>query len=261
MRILGVIPARYYSTRFLGKPIVSILGKPMVQYVYEQARRSKNLEEVIVATDDTRIEEVVKKFGGKAVLTSPEHTTGTDRLTEIAFEMGKDYDIIVNIQGDEPLIEHRIIDQCIEPFRNDFKAQDVVTLVHTIKKEEDLKNPNVVKVVTDKEGFALYFSRSMIPFPFQLYKDGLKFEEAYKFTVLYRHIGIYAYKRDFLMELASWKPTPLEMIENLEQLRILENGKKIRVVETEYESVGVDIPEDLRKVEEILKHRWGLEHI
>lgn len=261
MKTLGVIPARYNSSRFPGKPLSLIMGKPMITYVYEAATRAKTIDKVIVATDDSRIVEAVEKFSGTAVMTSPDHVTGTDRLTEIAFEQGKDYDLIVNIQGDEPLIEAKVIDQCVEPFLNDFAGQEVVTLAHTVKRNDELHNPNVVKLVFDKDGFALYFSRSMIPFPFQLHKDGVSLDEAAKYTVFYRHVGIYAFKRDALMEFSALKPTPLEMLEKLEQLRLLENGKKIRVIETDYESHGVDTPDDIRRVEEILKHRWGLKHL
>lgn len=259
MKTLGVIPARYSSTRFPGKPLAQIMGKPMLQYVYEAVSRSELVDEVVVATDDSRIVDAVAKFAGKAVLTSPDHATGTDRLTEVVFSIGEQFDTVINVQGDEPLIEEKVIDQCLEPFAQSPEAQDIVTVVHPIDDPEDLRNPNVVKVVTDNDGYAIYFSRSMIPFPFQFYKEEKDFSEALKFTVFYRHIGLYAYRKDFLMEFAEWKPTPLEMIESLEQLRILEHRRRVRVVESEYRSIGVDVPEDIEIVEEVLRKRWGIQ--
>lgn len=241
MKVLGIIPARYQSTRLPGKPLCLIDGKPMIWHVYHQAKKSAYLEEVLVATDDERIVECVTGFGGKAVLTSREHRTGTDRLAEVA----KVYqaEIIVNIQGDEPLIHPEMIDQAILPLLG--QSQLVMsTLKKEITETEELTNPNAVKVVTDKDNKALYFSRSLLPYPRE------KGE-----CPVYKHIGLYAYKREFLLKFSQMAPTPLEKAESLEQLRVLENGYSIYVAKTSYSSIGVDTPEDLKKVEAILQSR------
>jgi 3-deoxy-manno-octulosonate cytidylyltransferase (CMP-KDO synthetase) len=235
MGVIGVIPARYQSTRLPGKPLADILGKPMIQWVYENAVRSELLDEVIVATDDDRVLEAVEGFGGKGVMTSAHHRTGTDRVAEIA--ANTDAVIVVNIQGDEPFIKPGMIDEAVEPLLEDERIP-MSTLKHEILEEEDLRNPDVVKVVTDESGFALYFSRSLIPFP--------RHEEHHR---AYEHIGLYGFRRSFLLEYARMEPTGLERTESLEQLRVLERGFRIKVVETKaaYIPLSVDTREDLEK--------------
>lgn len=235
MKILCVIPARYASTRLPGKPLRLIAGAPMIVRVYERAKLSSCVTDVIVATDDERILKAVEEHGGKAMMTRADHKTGTDRLAEVA-EHFTDIDVIVNVQGDEPLIDPKLIDNLAKQFETD-KDLQMATVKTEIKNDEDKANPNNVKVVTDKEGYALYFSRSLIPYP---RKTGL--------AKVYKHIGIYAYKRDFLLKYAKMSSTPLEETESLEQLRALENGYKIKVIETDKEFVGVDTEEDLKKV-------------
>lgn len=244
MRIVGVIPARYGSTRLEGKPLVDIHGKPMVQYVYECARKSRCLDEVLIATDDVRIRDAVEGFGGKVVMTSPAHLTGTDRVAEAVRDLN--VDIIVNVQGDEPLLEPILIDECVEPLRRDASGQ-MATVMKRIDKESAFGDPAVVKVVRDLAGRALYFSRSLVPFPRNRTQD---------FKV-YEHIGIYAFTKDCLLGFSKLSPTPLERIEGLEQLRALENGIPIQVVETqcECELVSVDTPADLERVRCILARR------
>jgi len=239
MQVIGVIPARYGSTRFEGKPLADIWGKPMIQYVYEQARKASILDEVIVATDDLRIKEAVERFWEKAAMTSPKHPTGTDRSGEVIKNL--DVNIVINIQGDEPLIDPELIDEVGQPLLDDPKIE-MATLAHEITTKEEHMNPNVVKVVTDTQGFALYFSRSLIPYP----------RKTENFHV-YEHIGIYAYRKDFLLKFIQLPPTPLERTESLEQLRALENGHKIKVIITEkYTGLSVDTREDLEKVKAIL---------
>ena len=239
MNAVAIIPARYASTRLPGKPLVDICGKPMIQRVYEQAAKARLVSSVAVATDDERIYEAVLGFGGRVVMTSVAHQSGTDRVCEAASILGKKADIIVNMQGDEPLIEPAAIDAAIAPMLEDARLQ-VCTLKTRISSQEDYNNPNVVKVVTDLDGWALYFSRSMVPY-------------AKNPCILYKHIGLYVYRREFLERFHSMKPSPLEEAEGLEQLRALEAGVRIKVVETEYNSVSVDTPEDLEKVRGIFK--------
>jgi 3-deoxy-manno-octulosonate cytidylyltransferase (CMP-KDO synthetase) len=243
MRIVGIIPARYGSTRLEGKPLKYICGKPMIQYTYETAQKAKLLNQVVVATDDRRIEEAVERFGGLACLTSVNHKTGTDRIAEVARNM--DADIVVNIQGDEPLLDSLQIDEAIQPMIDD-RSLKVCTLCRPIQNEEDLKNPNVVKTVFDLNGNALYFSRSLIPYP--------RKTEGYQ---TYEHIGIYVYDREFLLQYIHMPQTPLEISESLEQLRILENGVRLKVVVTKYreKSLSVDTAEDLEAVRRIIEAR------
>ena len=240
MKVLCVIPARYASTRLPGKPLKDIAGKPMVVRVYERASQAGLVNETLVATDDERIKTAVEAAGGKAMLTRADHATGTDRLAEVA-EAYPDVDLIVNVQGDEPLIEPGLIDQLAGLFANepDLKMATVKT---EMKDEAEQKNPNNVKVVCDKAGYALYFSRSLMPYP---RKGGCP---------VYKHIGIYAYRRDFLLHYAKMEPTPLEQAESLEQLRAMENGYRIKVVETKAKFVGVDTVEDLARVNEIYRN-------
>ncbi len=250
MKISAVIPARYASTRFEGKALADILGKPMVQHVYERTSKASLVSEVIVATDDERIAAAVRAFGGRVEMTSRAHETGTDRLAEVAARL--DSEIIVNVQGDEPLIEPAMIDEAIAPMVED-AAIPMGTLKSRIKSLHDFLSPNVVKVVTDWEGFALYFSRSPLP-NFRDKWNDLKDEKFASGKLLcYKHVGLYVYRREFLLQYAQMSPTYLELAEKLEQLRVLENGYRIKVVETEHESIGVDTPGDLEKVLERLK--------
>ncbi|MDP2681989.1 MAG: 3-deoxy-manno-octulosonate cytidylyltransferase [Deltaproteobacteria bacterium] len=256
MHVVAIIPARYASTRLNGKPLLHIAGKPMIQWVYERAKKAKLTNDVIAATDDKRVFDAVRYFGGTAVMTSPEHRTGTDRIAEAAD--GLNADIIVNVQGDEPLIEPEMIDEAIRPLTNDSEIV-VATLKTKIRDEAELNNPNVVKVVTDKNDFALYFSRYPIPYvreqanpPIPPLGKGGKGGLGH-----YKHIGLYVYRKDFLLKFAKMKPTPLEEAEKLEQLRVLENGYKIKVVETEHDSIGVDTEEDMERVRKIVIKNHG----
>ena len=243
MKVAVVIPARYASTRFEGKPLAMLLGKPMIQHVYERSRKACGVDSVIVATDDDRIFDAVKSFGGEVVMTSADHQTGTDRLAEVA--AGLDSDLIVNVQGDEPLIYPEMIEAALAALEAAPLAA-MSTLKYKITDVDDIKSPSVVKVVVDRDDFALYFSRHAIPFN----RDEAKGPHL---PVYYKHIGLYVYRRDFLMKFAGMDSTPLENAEKLEQLRALENGYRIKVVTTEYDTVGVDEPQDLIKAEEILK--------
>ena len=251
MKITAIIPARYASTRFEGKALAGIMGKPMVQHVYERTARASLVSEVVVATDDERIAAAVRAFGGRAEMTARSHETGTDRLAEVAARL--ESEIIVNVQGDEPLIEPAMIDEAIGPLVAD---PEIVmgTLKTRIKSLHDFLSPNVVKVVTDWEGFALYFSRSPLP-NFRDKWNDLKDEKFASGRLLcYKHVGLYVYRREFLLQYAQMSPTYLELAEKLEQLRVLENGYRIKVVETEHESIGVDTPGDLEMVLERLRH-------
>jgi len=239
MKITAIIPSRYNSNRFPGKPLKDICGKTMVQRVYEQVKKVNLIDIVIIATDDQRILNEVKKFKGKVVMTSKNHKTGTDRLVEVAKKI--DSDIIVNVQGDEPLIKPSVIESAIEPLLLD-NTLEMCTLKHLIKDEEKINNPNVVKVITDKNNNAIYFSRSKIPFA----RNSKKFK-------YYKHIGLYVYRKDFLLDYDNMDPTPLEKQESLEQLRLIENGYKIRVIETKYNSIGVDTKKDLIEVRKKLE--------
>jgi 3-deoxy-manno-octulosonate cytidylyltransferase (CMP-KDO synthetase) len=243
MRVLGIIPARYASTRLPGKPLVDILGKPMIQHVYEHASRAKALDDLIVATDDERILTAVQAFGGKARLTSREHNTGTDRAAEVA--SGLEVGVVVNIQGDEPFVEPGMIDEIVQPLLDDPKLP-MCTSMHEVSDPRDFANPNVVKVVADLSGNALYFSRSLIPYP--------RRSEGHR---VFEHIGLYAYRKEFLMKYTRLPQTPLEKLESLEQLRALEHGYRIRVVETRqnYIPLSVDTPEDLEKARALALRR------
>jgi 3-deoxy-manno-octulosonate cytidylyltransferase (CMP-KDO synthetase) len=250
MKITAIIPARYASTRFEGKALADIKGKPMVRHVYERTAMAQLVSEVVVATDDERIATVVRAFGGRVVMTSKDHETGTDRLAEVA--AGLDSEIVVNVQGDEPLIEPVMIDEAIRPLVED-PTIVMGTLKSRIRNLHDFLSPNVVKVVTDRNGFALFFSRSPLP-NFRDKWNDLK-DEAFNSGKLlcHKHVGLYVYRRNFLLQYARMAPSQLELSEKLEQLRVLENGYRIKVVETAYESIGVDTPGDLEKVIERLK--------
>lgn len=242
MKAIVIIPARYGSTRFPGKPLVEIDGKPMIQHVYEQAKQAT--DEVWIATDDLRIEAAVNKFKGKCVMTSSEHRSGTDRLAEAIENIpnGNEFDIVVNIQGDEPFIKPMQITQLISLFEKNQKTQ-IATLVKEITELEDVFNTNKPKVVRGIGGEALYFSRSPIPFV----RDEEK-NEWYKKHTFYKHIGVYAYLTNVLKEISELKASPLEKAENLEQLRWLENNYTITTDVTEYENLSVDTPEDLNVI-------------
>ena len=239
MRTLCVIPARYASTRLPGKPLADICGKPMICRVLERARCARKPDKVIVATDDERICDAVRAEGGEALMTRTDHLTGTDRLAEVA-EAYPAVDLIVNVQGDEPLIEPSLIDDLIAPFEMD-ENLPMATVMTRMEDAEEQLDPNNVKVVVDKLGYALYFSRSLVPYPRAVAGP------------VYKHIGIYAYRRDFLLRYARLEPTPLERAESLEQLRALENGYGIRVLETDCRFVGVDTAEDLALVNKLYR--------
>lgn len=238
LKAICVIPARYHSTRLPGKPLKDICGKPMICRVYERAKLSKSVAEVIVATDDERIFDAVEKNNGNAIMTRADHKTGTDRLAEVA-EKISDADLIINVQGDEPLIEPSLIDELVAEFVADENLQ-MATVATELTDAAEIQNPNNVKVIFDKNNDALYFSRSQIPYP---RNDGI--------AKTYKHIGIYAYRRNFLLHYAKMDSTPLEQTESLEQLRALENGYKIRVIISDCKFVGVDTEEDLKLVNEI----------
>ncbi len=232
-RVLGVIPARWASTRFPGKPLHQIAGKPLVRHVWEQCRLCEALDDVVVATDDSRIADAVAAFGGQAVMTSPDHPTGTDRIAEVV-ETFPEHHHILNIQGDEPLIEPETISRLVEALAGP-EQPDMVTAANELKLEDpEVNDPNVVKVVIGTRHQALYFSRSPIPYPRQPGTEGFRY---------LRHKGIYGYTRDFLLRFVSWEPTVLERVEGLEQLRALENGATIGVIITTDLSPGIDTPE------------------
>ena len=242
MKVVGIIPARYHASRFEGKALALLGGRPVLQHVYEGARKSSLLSEVVVATDDERIAAAVAKFGGTAVMTSRDHVSGTDRVAEAA--RAYDAGVVVNIQGDEPFIAGEAIDQAVEPFLSRPELE-MTTLMRIIERPEDLADPNVVKVVTDRQGFALYFSRSRIPYPRQQ-----------NTAPVFEHIGLYAYRKDFLPRFASLAPTRLEKTEALEQLRALENGHRILAVETRHHvGLSIDTPADLERAEQFLQRR------
>jgi 3-deoxy-manno-octulosonate cytidylyltransferase (CMP-KDO synthetase) len=242
MKCVGIIPARYASSRFPGKPLIDLNGKTMIQRVYEGASKSTLLSEVIVATDDQRIFDEVERFGGKVVMTSQVHQTGTDRCGEVA--SGVEADVIINIQGDEPLIDFRQLDQLLEAF-NDENVQ-IATLGKSDVSDEDKQNPNRIKLVLNHQNDALYFSRSAIP-----NEHHSKETDRTNFP-FFRHIGVYAYRKSTLLELVKLEPTKLEKIESLEQLRWMYYGFAIRVVETEIETPNIDVPEDVEKVRAFL---------
>lgn len=234
--ILGVIPARYASTRFPGKPLAILAGKPLIQHVWERTSQSKYLSRLVIATDDARIESAALAFGAQVAMTRPDHLSGTDRAAEVA--ESTDANIIVNIQGDEPLIDPDAIDAAILTLLDDVQCQ-MASLKRRITDDSEIQNPNVVKVVTGGNGDALYFSRSPIPF------------QRGPSAGYFKHIGLYIYRRKLLLAYSSLPVGPLEQAEKLEQLRALENGIAIRVAETSYDTIGVDTPEDLAAVESI----------
>jgi 3-deoxy-manno-octulosonate cytidylyltransferase (CMP-KDO synthetase) len=244
MKILGILPARYASTRFPGKPLALIAGKPLVQHVIERARLAKALSEVIVATDDTRIRDVAQRFC-RVEMTRSDHPTGSDRIAEVAARCSCDG--VVNIQGDEPLIEPEIINAVADALA----SQEMSTAATPIRSAGDYENPNVVKVVVSSAGLALYFSRRTIPYLREAASRSVE-EQLAAFPFL-KHVGIYGYRRETLLRLVKFPVSQVEAAEKLEQLRALENGISIAVVKVDYESAGVDMPEDVGRVEELLK--------
>jgi 3-deoxy-manno-octulosonate cytidylyltransferase (CMP-KDO synthetase) len=243
MNVIGIIPARYASTRFPGKPLALIAGKPLIQHVVEQCQKAQSLGEVIVATDDTRIWEVAQDFC-RVEMTSPDHPSGTDRLAEVVKRC--QCDAAVNIQGDEPLIDPAVIDSVAAALA----GSEMSTAAAIIKEVSEYENPNVVKVVVNTAGRALYFSRRTIPYVRDA-ANGSVTEQMAAFPFL-KHIGIYGYRRETLLRLVGFPVSPLEQAEKLEQLRALENGIAIAVVRVKYDSIGVDLPADVKRVEKIL---------
>jgi 3-deoxy-manno-octulosonate cytidylyltransferase (CMP-KDO synthetase) len=246
MKTIGIIPARYGSTRLEGKPLKDICGKPMIQHVYEAAQRAQLIHEVYIATDDPRIVQAVEQFGGNVRLTSLDHKTGTDRIAEVATTLNAE--IVVNIQGDEPLLNPHMIDEVIQPFIDE-PHLPMSTLCVPILEAEKLNDPNVVKVVFDQRGYALYFSRSLIPYPRKL--DQFQ---------AYEHLGLYAYRKEFLLDYVALPQSRLEINESLEQLRVLEAGHRLKVIVSAhpYDGISVDTLEDLELARTIMQARRGL---
>lgn len=244
MKILGIIPARFGSSRFPGKPLVQILGKTMIRRVYEQASKAKKLDKVIVATDDQRIFDEVVSFDGNVMMTSNDHINGTERCNEVMNSQDSSYDYAINIQGDEPFIKPEMIDELAHILDG---QTELGTLIKSINDPEVLTNPNSMKVVFNKKDEALYFSRSCIPFI-----RGANPSEWLQKHTFYKHIGIYAYRADILKRVTALDASSLELAESLEQLRWMENGLKIKIARTNYETQGVDTPEDLVKLEKMM---------
>ena len=249
LKVLAVIPARWASSRFPGKPLAKIGGIPMIQRVVAQADKAKCVSEVIVATDDSRILDSVNSGGVRAIMTSSDHPSGTDRIAEVARE--RDCDIVVNVQGDEPLIPPQNIDQVVKPLIDD-SSISVASLRILIRNKEDLLNKNITKVVVDKFDSALYFSKAPIPWDRDSWSKKMDIDSDLPLPFWFKHIGLYAYRKRFLMEYSALPTSPLEKIEKLEQLRILENGFQIKVVETKYDSIGVDSEADIEIIEKQL---------
>jgi 3-deoxy-manno-octulosonate cytidylyltransferase (CMP-KDO synthetase) len=250
MGIFAFIPARYGSTRFPGKPLTPILGKPMIEHVYKSAIECGDLTDVLVVTDDQRIIECVSSFGGKAVMTSPDHASGTDRIAEAAEILGlNDDDLVINIQGDQPRFDPSTISRMITPLKED-KNIPMSTLKFRIRDRNEIENPHIVKVVTDRDDFALFFSRYPIPF----IRDSDSTDVAH-----YKHPGFYAYRKHFLIEFSRLPQGELEKAEKLEQLRAIEHGFKIKVPETFSDSIEIDTPEDVPKIEAILSGSGGFD--
>lgn len=241
MNFIAIIPARYASTRFPGKPLADIKGKPMVQHVYEKAINSGLFQKVLVATDDIRIQKVVLSFGGEVAMTHKNHQSGTDRCGEVINNIRNSFDVVVNIQGDEPFIHQSQLEELVNLFKS--TPAQIGTLKKELSKKEDLFNPNVVKVVSGLDKRALYFSRNPIPFVRNSKEDDWLVEQKF-----YKHLGLYGYRSEVLKKLVRLAPSTLEISESLEQLRWLENGYEIFISETQHESIGIDTPEDLMKL-------------
>ena len=242
MNVIGVIPARYSSTRFEGKVLADILGKPMLQHVWERAKQAFLLDDLIIACDDERVASVAEEFGAKVVLTAKAHTSGSDRISEVVNPI--DTKIVINIQGDEPLIHPMMIDTVAQALLDE-SSTSMVTLMKIIDDPKEIEDPHVVKVVVDKNNFAIYFSRAAIPFKAH--------DSKIETPIYYKHIGLYGYTKDFIFTFKNFPVSKLESIECLEQLRVLEEGFRIKVIETKYETIGVDTPEDLEKVKAYLR--------
>lgn len=242
--VIAIIPARYQSTRFPAKLLAPLDGKPLVQHTYERTKMAKRVDDVCVATDDARIADALAPYGTRVVMTRSDHRSGTDRIAEVAATSPAR--IVVNVQGDEPLIDPHTIDEVVDALESDAEAA-MATAARALVDPAAIKNPNVVKAVLDHAGRALYFSRAPIPYPRE------SAGEPTRGVRYWHHVGLYAYRREFLLEFAQMPPSPLERIEMLEQLRALENGFSIRVVETQYQSIGVDTPEDLERVRSLLE--------
>ncbi len=241
-KILAVIPCRLASTRLAQKALIPILGKPLLQHVYEGARRSLDISKLVIATDALEIKTMAESFGAEVVMTDPKHPTGSDRIWEVV-EQNPEYNLIVNIQGDEPLVDEQVIEALLKPFR--FEPTCVMsTLRRELTNPAEIENPNIVKVICDQKGRALYFSRSVIPYA--------RVESQQKY---YRHIGLYAYRREFLASYRNLSQTPLELTESLEQLRVLENGYRIHVEDSPVDTVDVNVAEDVLKAEKKLRLR------
>ncbi len=257
MKIAAIIPARYASTRFPGKPLAILLNKPVIQWVYEGVKKSRLVDEVFVATDDKRIQTAVEEFGGRAIMTSEEHKTGSERVAEAARLLPADIKIIVNVQGDEPLIHPEMISQLVVAMADNARIA-VATLKYPIGSWDELWDANAVKVITDISDCAIYFSRFPVPYSKKLWeaqKAGLSLSKEEWEGYFWRHIGIYAFRRYALSQFSEFGPSGLERKEQLEQLRLLEHGYKIKVVSTNYNTFGVDTVQDLKKVSDILERR------
>ncbi len=244
MGALVVIPARFQSTRFPGKPLAILRGKPVIQYVFEAVQRAKCVENIVIATDDERILTAAREFGAKAMLTSPDATSGTDRVAEVAREY--DNPVVINVQADEPLVRPDHVDQVADILTQD-PTVPMATLMTRIMRREDFTNPSIVKVVVNRDGYAMYFSRAPMPGAVGNPQAGRPAA-----GMAHKHIGIYGFQRDFVLQFPSLERTALEQAEGLEQLRVLEHGHRIKVVETEYDTVGVDTPADLQRLEQML---------
>jgi 3-deoxy-manno-octulosonate cytidylyltransferase (CMP-KDO synthetase) len=240
LKTVVVIPARLESSRLPNKVLLDVCGKSLIQRVYEQVKKSRNISDIFIATDSDEVLKMVNSFGGKAILTSSKHESGTDRIAEAVKYL--DIDLIINVQGDEPLINPDLIDQFVELFKGNYEVY-FASAMHRIATLEDLRNPNIVKVITDIKSDAIYFSRSQIPFN----REGREVPEEH-----FQHIGVYAYKKPFLEKYSSLSQTFLEQSEKLEQLRAIENGFKIRMIETDYRSIGVDTLDDLNRVRKLI---------
>jgi len=252
MKVAAIIPARYHSTRLPGKPLADIAGEPMIRWVYERAKKARLVDEVWVATDDERIHKAVEGFGGNSRMTSAHHQSGTDRVAEMA--RGMNWDLVVNVQGDEPLLDVTAVDAVIDCLLKN-PAVRMATAKQAIVSLDDLRNPDIVKVVSDKDGNALYFSRAPLPY----WREGWERIDSVRglplSAAIFKHIGLYAYTREFLLLFSGLEQTPLEKTEQLEQLRALEHGFTIKVIPCTSAGVGVDSPEDLEKVRSMVKAR------
>ena len=244
--VLAVIPARHASSRLPGKPLVPIAGRPMIQHVFERVRRAQLVSRIVVATDEASIKDAVEAFGGEAILTRRDHRTGSDRVAEVAAHLAAD--VYVNVQGDEPLMDPGTVDAVVAAVLEDDSVQ-IATPCTPIMHREDIMDPNVVKVVSDFDGNALYFSRAPIPW--------VRDADAPVAARHFKHLGLYAFRRDALLDFPTLPPGELERVEQLEQLRWLENGYRIRVIETAYDAVSVDVPADVERVEKLLRERAG----